>query len=143
MRIEEILTFDQYWGDIRFLRKRPNFRGSLKMAYGDNIYHRGPDGDWMQADSRHSLDDGTPNQGHVEKDTKANRVLVSRDFVYYGGRCPTIPNRFRVEYAMDLVHGAPSYRVRFPREMRDDVIDWIRADLGRGLQGDPYAWDHP
>ncbi|OKI64332.1 hypothetical protein A6A27_25425 [Micromonospora sp. CB01531] len=142
MRVEEIFAFDDYWNDSRFARKRPSFRGSLKMAYGDNIYHRDSNGIWQQADSRHSFADGTPNPGHIERDTKADRVLASRDFVYYGGSGPIIPQRFRIDYGIDLIHGAPSYRVNFPNIMRDDVINWIRDDLGMGLQADPYAWDH-
>ena len=140
VRVEEVLTFDQYWADARFTSKRPNLQGSRKMNYGDNIYHRREDGSWEQENSRHSFDGGTPNPGHIERDTKANRVLVSRDFIYYGGRARLIPERFRGGYGMDLVHGAPFHRVNFPPEMRDAVIEWIRTDLDRGLQGDPYDW---
>lgn len=140
MRVEEILGFDAYWTDLRFVRKRPNLRGSLKQAYGDNIYHRGPDGGWIQEDSRHSLDDGSPNPGHVARDTKADAVLVSREFVYHGAGGPLIPDRLRHGYGMDLVHGAQSHRVRFPDPMRDAVIDWIRHELPRGLQADPRDW---
>jgi hypothetical protein len=140
MCIEEILDFNAYWSDPRFIRKRPYLHGSVKRMYGDNIYHRDRDGRWQQENSRHSNDDGTPNSGHVERDTKANAVLVSREFVYYGGNGPMIPQRFRTSYGMDLVHGAPSYRVLFPHEMRDAVIEWIRHDLDEGLQADPRDW---
>lgn len=143
MQVQEVMTFDQYWHDPRFQRKRPRFTGSVKAAYGDNIYHRDSTGRWQQEDSRHSLPDGTPNAGHVERDTKSDRVLVSRRFVYYGGRAIRIPERFRNGYDVDLVHGKPSYRVNFPVRMRDDVIDWVCGDLNMGLQGEPYAWDHP
>lgn len=112
----------------------------MKQQYGDNIYHH--DGvAWRQEDSRHSLDDGMPNPSHVERDTRANVVLISREFVYYGGKGPVIPQRFRTGYGFDLVHGGRSYRVNFPEEMRDAVIDWIVRDLDRGLQGDPRDWD--
>lgn len=143
MCVEEILSFDQYWNDPRFVRKRPNFQSSLKMAYGDNIYHRRADRSWQQADSRHSNDDGSPNPGHVARDTKADRVLTSRDFVYYGSAAPLIPERFRDSSGMPLVHGAPSYRVKFPPAVRDDVIQWIRSEPESGLLGDPYGWGRP
>ncbi|WP_339744875.1 hypothetical protein [uncultured Rubinisphaera sp.] len=49
MRVTEILTFDEYWSDVRFKCKSPNLRGSLKQAYGDNIYHRDSKSkDWIQ-----------------------------------------------------------------------------------------------
>jgi hypothetical protein len=140
MRVEEILDFDAYWVDPRFARKRPNLRGSLKNVYGDNIYHRGSEGGWVQENSRHSLEDGSPNFGHVSQDTKADAVLISRNFVYYGGSGPVIPAHLRSGHGMDLVHGRPSYRVGFPGRMRDAVIDWIRDDLEEGLQADPRDW---
>ena len=59
---------------------------------GDNIYHR-PEGaaDWQQLDSHHSLEDGSPNPLNIEKDTKANRVLISRHFFYFGKDAPQVP----------------------------------------------------
>lgn len=140
MRVEEILGFDPYWADPRFRRKRPNLRSSLKYVYGDNIYHRDADGRWVQENSRHSLKDGSPNPQHVARDTKADAVLVSRQFVYYGGNGPVIPDKFRHGYGMDLVHGRPAYRVGFPDQMRDAVIDWICDDLEQGLRADPRDW---
>lgn len=41
MKVEEKLTFDQYWNDARFLCKKPNLNGSLIEIYGDNVYHTG------------------------------------------------------------------------------------------------------
>src|SRR5438034_11308809 len=59
MKVAETVTYDQYWEDPRFRVKRPNLRGSLKQAYGDNIYHRNPETcGWIQENSHHSLPDG-------------------------------------------------------------------------------------
>ena len=44
MRVSEAMSYDDYWNDPRFLVKRPNLRGSLIQAFGDNIYHNGPKG---------------------------------------------------------------------------------------------------
>lgn len=140
MQVDEILTYDQYWTDIRFARKRPKLNGSMKQQYGDNIYHRNKNGLWVQANSRHSLSDGTPNQGHIDRDTKSESVLISERFVYYGGEGPIIPTHIRSDYGMDLVHGAPSHRCRFPEDMRRAVVEWIIQELGHGLQSDPRDW---
>lgn len=35
MQVSEILDFDTYWNDERFLQKRPNLNGSLAVLYGD------------------------------------------------------------------------------------------------------------
>jgi hypothetical protein len=40
MNVDLKLTFDQYWHDARFQFKKPIMNGSLKLMYGDNIYHR-------------------------------------------------------------------------------------------------------
>src|SRR5258708_6780576 len=52
MKVEEALTFEEYWADERFFQKRPNLRGSKKQAFGDNIYHRKSQGSgWLQLNS--------------------------------------------------------------------------------------------
>jgi len=40
MRVDEVVTFDQYWQDRRFRRKKPRMSGTTALRYGDNIYHR-------------------------------------------------------------------------------------------------------
>ena len=82
MRVQEKLSFDKYWNSSRFRKKRPQRSGSLKQRYGDNVYHHGEEGGWIQEDCRHSLEDGTPNPDHVRRDTTYSEVLVSREFVY-------------------------------------------------------------
>ena len=94
MQVEEKLTFDEYWADERFQTKKADRHGSLKYRYGDNVYHRDELGEWVQADCRHSLDDGTPNLDHVRRDTSANAVLISERFSYFGSHGPPIPPRF-------------------------------------------------
>lgn len=141
MRVDEILTFDAYWDDPRFARKRPNRNGSIKRAYGDNIYHRGPSGDWVQADSRHSLSDGSPNQGHIDRDTSADAVLASQQFTYWGATGPNIPKHLR-EGELDLVHTAQSHRCCFPDATCDEAIVWI-SSLESGVHADPPDWSMP
>jgi hypothetical protein len=138
LHVEEILTFDEYWTDARFGKKRPNLRGSLEQRYGDNIY-RHENGEWMQVDSRHSFADGSPNPGHVVRDTKADVVLLGREFVYFGGHGPVIPDALRGQYGFDLCHGRPAYRVNFSDEMVAATVAWIDL-LPRGVQGDPADW---
>ena len=38
MKVTDSCTFDEYWTNPSFQCKKPNLRGSLKQAYGDNIY---------------------------------------------------------------------------------------------------------
>ncbi|QXF82291.1 hypothetical protein HBA53_15590 [Rhodococcus pyridinivorans] len=140
MQVSEVVDFDTYWGDPRFSRKIPTLRGSRKQAYGDNVYHRASTGEWLQADSRHSLKDGSPNPGHIEKDTSADAVLIGREFVYFGGCGPKIPTELRAEFGMDIVHAGRGHRSRFPPDLVDVAVKWI-CSLGTGVRGRPSGWE--
>ena len=48
----------------------------------------------MQEDSHHSHQDGTPNPSNIVNDTQTDRVLISDDYVYFGGGGPELPARF-------------------------------------------------
>lgn len=84
MKVTQVMTYDEYWNAEQFMCKRPVMNGSLVKLYGDNIYHLIQDGIWVQEDSHHSLEDGTENAQNKNRDTKANRVLISDDFFYLG-----------------------------------------------------------
>jgi hypothetical protein len=113
MHVEEVLTFETYWADPRFASKRPSMHGSLKRAYGDNVYHRGEAGQWLQEDSRHTFDDGSANPGHIIKDTSANAVLISQRYAYFGGSGPPVPAHLRTGPELDLVHSGIGVRCQF------------------------------
>lgn len=145
MRVEESLTFEEYWTDARFDHKHPNLAGSRKMAFGDNIYRPDGAGGWMQLDSHHSLHDGSANPLNVATDTRVNRVLVSRDFVYWGGEGPRIPDELRAfgTEGKDVCCRGQGDKSRFSDEMVAAVVRWIERFEERGLQGRPGQWPRP
>lgn len=139
MQISETTTYDDYWNDPRFARKRPNLRGSKKQAFGDNIYHRDPRrGTWLQADSYHSLPGGRANPLNVDHDTKSDRVLVATDFTYWGGDGPMIPARFRRGSNAALFKGR-GHRL-IPDRIAVPLIAWIRSLKQQGCVGQPLDW---
>lgn len=139
MEIEEVLTHEQYWDDPRFLPKRLVPEGDYQRAYGDNLYHRADDGQWVREPSmQHTIHQSSSGPGTVS-DTRVNAVLVSRSFVYLGGSGPEIPPRFRSKYDMDLIHDRPGYRCHFPHDMVRAFAEWVRG-LGHGVQGRPLNW---
>jgi len=92
MHVSEVLSFNEYWASETYFDKRPVRNGSSMMMIGDNIYHRDqPTAPWQQSDSHHSNPDGTPNPLNLDKDTGADRVLISRDFFYFGRTAPIVP----------------------------------------------------
>lgn len=141
MRVDDAISYDAYWSDTRFERKKPNRAGSLKQRYGDNIYHRAPDSEsWFQEDSRHSLADGTPNTDHIRRDTSAPRVLISQTFAYYGDQAVDIPAEFRNWAGLDICSGGRGYRRQFPDDLRNAFIKWLEPQGGERIAGEPLDW---
>ena len=138
MVVDDILTFEQYWDDPRFRRKRPNLRGSLSSQYGDNIYQRDPStGGWLQADSFHSQPGGVTKEANILRDTHAtNRVIVGRDFCYWGGSSPPIIP----EHLRRFVHGTQGHKNRFDETEKAGMRAWLVTLQQRGCVGEPANW---
>ena len=94
MRVDDKITFDEYWKMDEYQCKKPVMNGSLKQKYGDNIYHREAD-KWKQADSHHSLDSGEVNIHNLRKDTSTDAVLLSTHFWYFGKSAINVPKELQ------------------------------------------------
>lgn len=141
MRVTEQLTFDQYNADPRFERKKPSRRGSRKQSCGDNIYYRAKkDEAWCQRDSFHSLPNGTLNAKHVRRDTGVDRVLISNDFVYFGGEAPTIPEVLRDATGRLLCKTGIGWSRFDDKKLYDDFQKWIKSLGANGYSGAPFEW---
>jgi len=140
MKVDEIMEFDSYWNDPRFVGKRPVMNGSLKQLYGDNIYHS-LDGQWIQADSHHSLDTGEPNPKNIAHDTRINRLLIARKFVYFGSAAPHIPKKFRPyrPTGRDLCCTGQGHSV-MSEEFATAFESWIDNRGEWGVQGMPLEF---
>jgi hypothetical protein len=141
MRVTETTTFDDYSRDHRFLAKQPFRNGSRKQSCGDNIYFRAAqDMTWQQRDSFHSLQSGQINPQHVLRDTGVNRVLISEDFVYFGGSGPAFPDWLRDS------HGHPVCKAGIGSSSFEEpalvlsLEQWVRSFGASGYQGPPFEW---
>ena len=137
MKVEEKITFNEYWNDPRFQCKKPVLNGPLKVMYGDNIYHQDRDDIWIQEDSAHSLIDST-NTDHLKRDTGGKYVLISKDFFYFGNNAVLIPEKFISEIPC-------KGRDFCSRKLNDDVVNefvnWLRNNYVSGIiYGDPINW---
>ena len=142
MKVEEAISFDEYWKDERFLLKRPNLRGSKKMAFGDNIYHRKGEGyDWKQSNSHHTLPDGRTNTFNLTTDTSVNRILISRTFTYWGGTGPAVAAQFRNFNGDDIVCAARNHRSNFAPDLVEAFLKWLGPLANEGYSGEPLDWD--
>ncbi len=126
-KVSEILTFDQYWNDPRFAKKKPVMNGSLKKLYGDNIYHHDADGNWMQEDSHHTNNDGTINPNNLKRDTSTtDKMLICNDFVYLGKSMISVP----YEYDSCIYKGRGFYYPAYDDAKK--LWDFLMARYPRG-----------
>ncbi|WP_368934498.1 hypothetical protein [Alcaligenes faecalis] len=139
MRVTDKLSFQQYWVDPRFAAKKARFISSKAAAFGDNIYHLDR-GRWKQEDSHHSFEGGRVNQANFNRDLNSKNVLLSDDFVYWGGLAPQIPNHLRHFDGDDLYPNVRDYRSRYSKAFVDEVAHWFTNLPERGNRGRPTCW---
>jgi hypothetical protein len=142
MRIDEAMTYEAYWEDPRFEHKKPLRRSSLRHAYGDNIYSKDGVGQWRQADSHHSLEDGSINPRNVVNDTQTNRVLIGWQFAYWGANALPIPTVFSGagDETILLTRG---HRSHFSSSFVDSFVTWFESLQEQGCVGEPAQWKKP
>jgi hypothetical protein len=133
MKVSKTMSFNEYWDDPTLQRKKPNLYGSKKQAFGDNIYTRSTNGDWLQSDSHHTLYDGSPNKINIETDTTTNRILIADQFVYFGEKAPTIPEH------IDIC-AKRSHRVNFSDQTITSFFHWLNSLNAVGVIGKPFHW---
>lgn len=73
------------------------------------------------------------------RDTGADHVLWSTDFVYFGSSAILIPATLRNVAGEDLYPSIRNYRSNYSQAMINAVEDWF-ATLPRNRQGWPGAW---
>lgn len=134
MRVSEKITFDQYWNDERFYKKRPNFYKSYKACYGDNIYHHDINtGMWIQENSHHSLENAI-NYINLNKDTSQDAVLISDYFWYFGNKALVIPNNLQ-----SLTFSGRAHKIENDQERINSLILWLESNYERGINGRPFS----
>jgi hypothetical protein len=136
MRVNEIVTFDQYWNDERFRRKKPDMTGATYQRYGDNIYHRKSEGAFVQIDSFHSFVGGGQAHANIARDTgRTDRVLIGNEFAYWGRSAPKIPTALRF-----LVVPRQGHWRNFSAKEVAQAMAWIKSLPGRGYIDAPADW---
>jgi hypothetical protein len=137
MKIDEIISFDEYWSRPEFRAKRPYMTGTRKQRYGDNIYHTNPEtGEYDQEDSFHSELGGGLSVGNRARDTgSTDRVLLGRNFAYWGGAGPKVP-----EALADFVVAGTGHKNHFAAERIAALEAWLATLSERGYVAEPAHW---
>jgi hypothetical protein len=140
MRVGEITTFDQYWLDGRFIRKKALMNGSFAQRHGDNIYHRDvSSNEWVQEDSFHSQKNGVLDVDNLTVDTgSTDQVLIADWFIYWGGDGPTIPPQFD-----DFVHHGIGHHCIYDNKRIAEFVAWAGSKGPEGVNGEPAEWRFP
>lgn len=134
MCVTEKITFDEYWNDNRFAAKKPLINGSLVQIYGDNFYHTDDNGNVIQENSAHSIDNNTSNEDHKKRDIGGKYVLISSKFYYFGNQAPLIPSEL-----LDICDGRDFKYVN--KGIALNFIDWLKNNYDTGIHGDPCSWN--
>ena len=66
------------------------------------------------------------------EEAKSNRVLISNDFVYWGGDGPSLPQGLT-----DLIVGR-GHKCNFPPEVVGAFVQWFEGQQDRGCMGIPF-----
>lgn len=139
MKVEEKLTYDQYWDDSRFQCKKPNMHGSKKQMYGDNIYHTDEKTNTiLQEDSHHSLEGGKKNEDNFNRDVPGKFVLISKKFWYWGGEPINIPEKF-----LALTNVKRQYILIRTPEFMSEFYSWLESLNKMGYIHKPYKFSQP
>lgn len=134
-RVEERMTFAEYWHDSRFAPKRPRWEApEFADRYGDNIYEPVGAGDFRQLRSAH-WNHARDREGIFNKrrDLKPGVVVVGREFVYFGKDGPALPGE------LDFMHVTRGHRCKFTATEVARATAFFDAH-SRGLLGSPAAW---
>ena len=126
MQVSRALTYELYWSYPEYEGKKPN-KNNLR---GDNIYKNGEYGALIQI----------PNQCHSEKhfktDTSVNRVLISKEFYYFGKEAPEIPEQYR-----SIIHTGQGHTQIKPTSRNSMTVSvfliWLRDNFKQGVNGEP------
>ena len=132
MKIDEKCTFDEYYDNPLYRYKKPIMNGSLVQKYGDNIYHRDSNGNWLQDNSHHKNKDGTVNYQNLERDTKRINVLISHCYWYYGKDAISIPNEFT-----EVIHHGIGHKATFNETLENGFYCWLQSKPESGYIGKP------
>lgn len=131
MCVDEILTYEAYWNDSRFINKKPQHSKEYHRMVGDNIYEPRPNGSFKQHSSQHS-NGAIENHSNKEHDLNGKYVLISQRFSYFGAYPLVLPPN------LDALRVGRNYRCRFSDEVlqafelfvRDKVLGMVAIPTG-------------
>ncbi len=131
MKVTEVLSFDEYYNDYRFDKKKPNHGSREKYArLGDNIYKPVKNG-FKQLRSVHS-NGRLEDQRYKKHDLSGKNALISDYFYYFGNKKVELPLDLRVIIKKGQGHKS----INIPTKARTRFVEFIRKKR-KGRSGVP------
>ena len=133
MKVEEVLSFTQYYSDPRFEEKKPDYGSrDIVRERGDNIYSPSGHGRFKQLESMHS-NGKKGDKAKKLRDLSGENVLVSQNFAYFGRKTIELPPRF------DALKVGTGHRNRFSDGLIDD-FNRFASRYKTGRRSLPKQW---
>ena len=138
MKVEKVITFDEYWDKAEFECKKPIFNGSVMQMYGDNVYHTDPQTkEVIQERCAHTIEGKNPKDTQqYKRDVNGKNVLISKTFYYFGANAPKLPNEFKC-----MASTVRDMECNHVDEVTVEMFaDWLQSNYQVGVYGDPINW---
>jgi Nucleotide modification associated domain 2 len=119
MQVDQILEFDDYFHDPRFINKKPKLDGTWQDRCGDNMYFLNSGRHYQQLSNPFHC-----NSDVVQKDTRYPRVFIGRHFYYLGKNAEAIPPDFR-----SLICHGKGIRWHRDAKINEGFLTWLRMNF--------------
>lgn len=127
MQISERLSFNEYYTDDRFAKKKPNINGTWRERCGDNMYYKDQQGKWVQHRTIYHHETEIR-----EQDLRHPIVFVAESYYYFGDNAETIP----IEY-QDLVWKHEGCKKDHAPNVVENFLTWLKTNYTPGIYGNP------
>jgi hypothetical protein len=127
MEVSEVLSFDDYYRDSRFEKKKPS-SSSWKEQCGDNIYYTDSTGVWQ----RHIPHFFHKGEAFLKKDTRHPRVFIAERFYYFGEKAIKLPKVHE-----DLILARQGCKHRHSPETVRSFLNWLIDNYQLGINALP------
>lgn len=127
MKISEILSFETYYADVRFEKKKPVVEGSWRERVGDNMYYKDQQGKWIQ---HRTIQHRSAEL--IKQDLKYHVVFIAEYFYYFGDKEITIPIEFQ-----ELIRKTQGYKCNHEPGLVKRFLNWLEVSFDPGVLGNP------
>jgi len=127
MEISERLSFETYYTDVRFEKKKPDVNGSWRERVGDNMYYKDQQGKWIQ---HRTIQHQSPVL--IRKDLKHPFVFIAEKFYYFGDHEIPIPFEFQ-----ELIWKRRGCKYNHDHEIVKRFLTWLEENFDPGVLGNP------